>query len=86
MADLIHAAALWGVGLGAGYVLAFDTTGLTPPALRGAPGYWAALTAGVTLAAIALVALLGWVLAARRREERRSLLGAQSSPGSSQED
>ena len=85
----IYAAALWGVGLGAGYVLAFDTTGLTPPALRGAPGYWAALTAGVTLAAIALVALLGWVLAARRREERRerrSLLGAQSSPGRAQED
>ena len=85
----IYAASLWGVGMGVGYVLAFDTTGLTPPALRGAPGYWAALTAGVTLAATALVALLGWVLATRRREERRerlSVLGAQSSPGRSQED
>lgn len=67
----IYAAALWGVGLGGGYLLAFDVTGLTPPALQGARGYWAAMTAGITLAAIALTALLGWVLSTRRQEERR---------------
>jgi MATE family multidrug resistance protein len=68
---LIYAASLWGVGLGGGFALAFNTTGLTPPALLGAPGFWAACTAGVTLAALALGALLGWVLNTKRREERR---------------
>jgi multidrug resistance protein, MATE family len=68
---LIYAASLWGVGLGGGFALAFDTTGLTPPALLGAPGFWAACTAGVTLAALALCGLLGWVLHTKRGEERR---------------
>ena len=78
---LIYAASLWGVGLGGGFALAFDVTGFTPPALQGAPGFWAACTAGVTLAALALCGLLGWVLNTRRREERRerrSLLAASS--------
>ena len=75
----IYAAAMWGVGLGGGYAIAVDATGLTPPALLGAPGYWAALTAGVALSAAALVALLGWVLATRRREERRERRGAAAS-------
>ena len=75
----IYAAALWGVGLGGGYLLAFDVTGLTPPALRGARGYWAAMTAGITLAAIALTALLGWVLSTRRQEERRERKAAPRS-------
>ena len=68
---LIYAASLWGVGLGGGFVLAFNVTGLTPPALHGAPGFWAACTTGITLAALALCGLLGWVLHTRRREERR---------------
>ena len=75
----IYAAALWGVGLGGGYLLAFDVTGLTPPALRGARGYWAAMTAGIALAAIALTALLGWVLSTRRQEERRERKAAPRS-------
>ena len=68
---LIYAASMWGVGLAGGYALAFDLTGLTPVALRGAPGFWAACTAGITLAALALCGLLGGVLNAKRREERR---------------
>jgi multidrug resistance protein, MATE family len=59
---LIFAGALWGVGLGGGFVLAFDVLGVTPPALQGAAGYWAASTAGVTVAAVALIALLGVVM------------------------
>ena len=63
---LIFAGSLWGVGLGGGYLLAFDVLGGTPPALRGAAGYWAASTAGITLAALALVALLAWVMRRQR--------------------
>jgi MATE family multidrug resistance protein len=64
----IFALSLWGVGLGGGYVLAFDITGLTPPALQGARGFWVASTAGLVLAALALSGLLALVL---RRQSRR---------------
>ncbi len=64
---LIYVAALWGVGLTGGYWLAFDVGGSTPAALRGAPGYWFASTAGLVVAAVALSAVMGWVL---RRSQR----------------
>lgn len=54
---LIYAGALGGVGLGGGFVLAFNVGGWSPPALQGAPGYWAASTAGLTIAALLLLAL-----------------------------
>ena len=63
----VFGAAVWGVGLGGGYVLAFDVPGFTPAALRGAPGYWAANTAGLALTAIALTALM--VALQRQRTE-----------------
>jgi MATE family multidrug resistance protein len=63
------------VGLGGGYLLAFDATGLVPQALRGAAGYWAAATVGLAVAAVALLACMTWVL----RRYTRSL--AQASPG-----
>ena len=65
---LIFAVCLWGVGLGGGYVLAFDLLGLTPEALRGARGFWMASTSGLVLAALALSGLLALVL---RRQSRR---------------
>ncbi len=64
---LIYAAAIWGVGLGGGYVFAFDVTGTTPRSLQGAPGYWAAATAGLVCAGLGLCAFLGWML--RRRNQ-----------------
>lgn len=64
----IFAAALGGVGLGGGYLLAFDVLGDTPLWLQGAPGYWVAGSAGLALAALALVGLLAWVLRVRLRE------------------
>ncbi len=65
---VIFAVSLWGVGLGGGYTLAFDTTGHTPPWLLGARGFWTASTIGLVLAALGLCALLWWVL---RRQLRR---------------
>ena len=59
---VIHAAALWGVGLAGGWLLAFDTTGLAPPSLHGAPGFWFAATLGLSLAAAALCLFLRWLV------------------------
>jgi MATE family multidrug resistance protein len=59
---LIYVAALWGVGLGGGYVLAFNLSGLTPRPLLGATGFWMASTTGLTLAALLLIVYLAWVL------------------------
>ncbi|WP_077035444.1 MATE family efflux transporter [Pelomonas sp. KK5] len=56
---VIYALAIWGVGIGGGYHLAFGEG--APPMLRGAPGFWAAATAGLVLAALGLSAYLGWV-------------------------
>ena len=56
-----------------GYLLAFDVTGLTPPALRGARGFWVASTSGLVLAATALSGLLWWVLRRQSRDEAAAL-------------
>ena len=64
---VIYVLALWGVGQGGGYVLAFNVGGHVPTAWQGARGYWIASTAGLTLAALALAALLAWVLARQRQ-------------------
>ncbi|MEN9628600.1 MAG: hypothetical protein RJA10_1827 [Pseudomonadota bacterium] len=58
----IFAGSLWGVGLGGGYLLAFNVTGWTPVALQGAPGYWAASTAGLALAMGLLLAVVAKVM------------------------
>ena len=60
---LIYVGALWGVGLGGGYALAFNAGGVVPRGLHGAPGFWIASTVGLTVAALALSGLLAWVLA-----------------------
>ncbi len=59
---LIFVGALWGVGLGGGYTLAFDWAGAAPGAGLGARGFWMAATAGLSVAAVALTCLLAWVL------------------------
>lgn len=69
---LIYVAALWGVGLGGGWMLAFNVSGTVPPALQGAPGYWVASTSGLVLAALALAGLLAWVLKQKSREAREA--------------
>ena len=59
---LIYVAALWGVGLGGGYWLAFDVPGGVPLALRGAPGFWFASTVGLAVSGLALTGFMAWVL------------------------
>lgn len=59
---LIYVAALWGVGLGGGYFLAFNVGGSVPAAWQGAPGYWVAATAGLVVCGGLLVAFMAWVL------------------------
>ena len=54
----IYALAIWGLGLGGGYLLAEDHFGITPPSLLGAPGYWLAATVGLVVTALALCGLL----------------------------
>ena len=58
----INVAALWGVGLGGGYLLAFDVGGWVPAVLQGPRGFWFAATAGLVLTALGLSALLSVVL------------------------
>lgn len=65
---LIYAACLWGVGLGGGYVLAFDVGGQVPARWHGPVGYWAAAGLGLLIAAAALVAVLSYVLRQARAE------------------
>jgi MATE family multidrug resistance protein len=64
---VIYAVAIWGFGLGGGYVLAFDVGGVTPPALQGATGFWVAAAASLLLTALALIGFLAWMLARQRR-------------------
>jgi MATE family multidrug resistance protein len=65
---VIYAASIWGLGLGGGYVLAFNLPGWVPASLQGARGFWMASTAGLAAAAIGLVLLLVWVL---RRQQHK---------------
>jgi MATE family multidrug resistance protein len=59
---VIYAVAIWGVGLGGGYAVAFDTTGLSPAWLQGSQGFWSAATVGLVVAAVGLTGFLHWVL------------------------
>jgi len=56
------------VGLGGGYLLAFDVPGGVPQGLRGAPGFWFAATVGLVLAGAALSGFMAWVFRVQRRE------------------
>lgn len=57
----IYALAIWGVGMGGGYYLAYGGAPWVPDSLRGAGGYWFASTAGLTLSALGMSAVLAWV-------------------------
>ena len=71
---VIYAVAIWGVGLGGGYALAFSGSGLVPVALRSALGFWSAATLGLVIAGIGMSAFLAWML--RRSRDQSAALGA----------
>jgi MATE family multidrug resistance protein len=64
---VIYALAIWGVGLGGGYTVAFDLTGHTPDALKGAVGMWSAATAGLVVAGVGMCGFLAWMIRSRRK-------------------
>ena len=68
---VVNTVALWGVGIGGGYLLAFDRSGRVPAELVAAPGFWAAATLALVVAALALLALQ--VHTFRRHERQRTL-------------
>lgn len=51
----IYAVALWGVGLGGGYLLGFNVGGVVPPWLTGARGFWVANTVSLAVAGVGLL-------------------------------
>ena len=65
---LIYAVGLWGIGLGGGYLLGFDASGMVPQALRGAPGFWLGNTASIVIVAIGLM----WYLVRVQRRDAYS--------------
>jgi MATE family multidrug resistance protein len=52
---LMYAVALWGVGLGGGYMIGFDVIGISPTWLTGAAGFWLGNSLSLALVGIALV-------------------------------
>jgi MATE family multidrug resistance protein len=58
---LIYAIALWGAGLGGGYLIGFDVLHITPSLLKGAAGFWLGNSLSLALVAVALFWYLRWV-------------------------
>ena len=65
---VIYGLAVWGIGLGGGYVAAFDLTGRSPDWMQGARGFWSMATLGLTVAALAITG----VLVLKMRSDRRT--------------
>ncbi|MDR5811926.1 MATE family efflux transporter [Caballeronia sp. LZ019] len=51
---VIYAIALWGIGLGGGYLLGFDVGGAIPASLQGARGFWIANSLSLGVAGVGL--------------------------------
>lgn len=51
---ILYAISLWGVGLGGGYLIAFNTFGISPESLQGPAGFWLGATISLIICAFAL--------------------------------
>ncbi len=69
---IVYVVAVWGVGLGGGYVAAFDLLGISPAWMRGARGFWSMATLGLAFAALGMSGFL----AGKLRRDWRSDIGA----------
>jgi len=65
---LMYAVALWGLGLGGGYVLGLNPFGIAPPALQGAAGFWMGNSSSLALVAAGLL----WYLHVVQRDIMRN--------------
>ena len=65
---IIYVIAVWGIGLGGGYVAAFGVGDLSPDWMRGAQGFWSMATLGLTAAALGMSGYLGKRLRRDRRD------------------
>lgn len=74
---VIYAIALWGVGLGGGYLLGFDVGGFAPAWLTGARGFWFANAVSLMLAGTGLVLYLRAVGRAHLRGDPHGPHGAR---------
>ena len=70
--------AVWGIGLGGGYVAAFDLAGISPAWMLGARGFWSMASVGLATAGIAMSAYL----AVRLRREASPSAPAGPAPPS----
>jgi MATE family multidrug resistance protein len=75
---LIYVVALWGMGLGGGYLAAFDPTGISPAWMHSARGFWSMATFGLVVAAISLTALLARKLRREASTAERAASSASS--------
>jgi MATE family multidrug resistance protein len=65
---VIYAIALWGIGLGGGYLLGFDVGGAVPVPLQGARGFWIANSLSLGVAGVGL--FLYWRRVSMRHRKR----------------
>ncbi|MDQ2926740.1 MAG: MATE family efflux transporter [Pseudomonadota bacterium] len=64
---VVYVVAVWGIGLGGGYVAAFDLFGVAPPWMRGVRGFWSMATFGLVVAGASMAGFLAWKLSRERR-------------------
>ena len=72
MPVIVYVVAVWGIGLGGGYVAAFDLAGVSPLWMRGARGFWSMATLGLATAALGMSGFLAWKLRRDRRIDTRA--------------
>jgi len=65
---IVFVVSMWGLGLGGGYLLAFDVLGIAHPMWHGPMGFWVAATAGLFSAGVVLTSFLLWMQGQRTRE------------------
>jgi len=66
---LMYAVALWGIGLGGGYILGLNPFGISPKPLQGAAGFWMGNSVSLALVAAGLL----WYLRVVERKTAREV-------------